>query len=236
MPLQHDGTAPYAPASTILSLIERARTRGLPAPITKDVLLRSGVSESLVPRTLQALQLLELIKDDGAWTQNLETLRSVPETEFQARLADIIRSVYEDVFKFVDPNKDSQTAIRDAFRGYNPHGQQERMIPLFMALCKKAGIIESESTRTPREPRQAKKSQLAQRTSKTDLQQPKKQSPSTSGLPAPLAGLLVALPSEGNGWTQENRDRFYTMFGTMLDFCFPIRNTEPEEEQEEEMP
>lgn len=234
MPLQHNGSAPYAPASTVLSLIERARTRGLPAQINKDVLLRAGVSESLVPRTFQALQLLELITDDGAWTQNLESLRSVPEAGFQALLADILRAVYEDVFKFVDPGKDSQTAIRDAFRGYNPHGQQERMVPLFMALCKKAGIVDSESVqRAPREPRQTKKAQQTHRTPKNDPQQPKKQPPSSTGLPAPLAGLLAALPPEGNGWSQENRDRFFSTFGTILDFCFPIRDTEPEEHQEE---
>lgn len=234
MPLQHDGAAPYAPASTVLSLIERARTRGLPTPITKDVLLRSGVSESLVPRTLQALQLLELIKDDGAWTQNLETLRSAPETEFQERLADIVRSVYEDVFKFVDPNKDNQTAVRDAFRGYTPHGQQERMIPLFMALCKKAGIVNTESAqRAPQEPRQAKKLQKRPITSKTDLLQQKKQLPPNLGLPTPLAGLLAALPSEGSGWSQESRDRFYSTFGTLLDFCFPIRDTENDEPEGE---
>jgi len=236
MPLAPNGTAPYAPASTVISLIERARTRGLPSPITKDVLQRSGISESLLPRTLQTLQLLELIADDGTWTQNLEILRSAPESEYQARLADIVRSVYEDIFKFVDPNKDSPTAIRDAFRSYTPHGQQERMIPLFMALCKAAGIVEGESTiRKPREHNQTKKFQKRPITSKTDLQLPKKQSPSSNNLPAPLAGLLSALPPEGSGWSQESRDRFLTTFGTLLDFCFPIRNTEPEVEQEEEL-
>lgn len=235
MPLQHNGTAPYAPASTVLSLIERARTRGLPTPITKDVLLRAGVSESLVPRTMQALQLLELIAEDGAWTQNLESLRSVPEAGFQAILADIIRSVYEDVFKYIDPSKDSQTAIRDAFRGYNPHGQQDRMVPLFMGLCKRAGIVDSESApRTPREPRQVKKTQPASRPPKADLRQPIKPASSpTTGLPAPLTGLLAALPPEGAGWTKERRDQFLTTFGTLLDFCFPIRENEPEEHEEE---
>lgn len=236
MPLEPNGTAPYAPASTVLSLIERARTRGLPSPITKDVLQRSGISESLLPRTLQTLQLLELIAEDGTWTQNLETLRSAPESEYQARLADIVRSVYEDVFKFVDPNKDSPTAIRDAFRSYTPHGQQERMIPLFMALCKAAGIVEGESTiRKPREHNHTKKFQKRLISSKTDLQIPKKQWPSNTSLPAPLAGLLAALPPEGNGWPKENRDRFLSTFGTLLDFCYPIRNAESEE-HEEEMP
>lgn len=236
MPIEQHGTAPYAPASAVLSLIERARTRGLPTPITKEVLQRSGISESLIPRMMQTLQLLELIAEDGTWTKNLETLRSAPEAEYPARLGDIIRAVYADVFKFVDPNKDSPTAIRDAFRGYNPHGQQERMVPLFLALCKAAGIVEGESTiRKPREPRQDKKLQKRPITSKPDLQLPKKQSPSSAGLPAPLAGLLAALPPEGSGWSQESRDRFLSTFGTLLDFCYPIRKAEPEE-HEEEMP
>src|SRR6266513_1668062 len=94
MPIQPNDTAPYAPAATILSVIDRARARGLPSTVTKDVLLRAGVSESLIPRTLQALQLLELINEDGTWTQNLETLRRAPEAEFQSRFAEIIRSVY----------------------------------------------------------------------------------------------------------------------------------------------
>lgn len=232
MPLQHNGSAPYAPASTVLSLIERARTRGLPKPVTKDVLLRAGVSESLAPRTLQALQLLELIAEDGTWTPNLETLRSVPEVEFEACLAKIVRTVYEDVFKFVDPSKDSPTAVRDAFRGYTPHGQQDRMVPLFLALCQKAGIVNNESVlRTPREHR-ATKSRLV-RAPKLALQQSKKQSPSNLALPAPLAGLLAALPPEGQGWSQEARDRFHITFGTLLDYCFPIQDAENEEHGED---
>lgn len=234
MPLQHNGSAPYAPASTVLMLIERARTRGLPAPVTKDVLLRAGVTESLVPRTLQALQLLELIEDDGEWTQNFETLRSVPEAQFQSCLANLLRTVYEDVFKFVDPSKDSPAAIRDAFRGYTPHGQQERMVPLFTTLCKKAGIVSESAPKAPREPRHAKRPRQAPHAPKPDLQQPpKKQLSSSAGLPAPLAGLLAALPPEGNGWSQEDRDRFYKTFGTLLDFCFPIREAEIEEQEEE---
>src|SRR5690349_12129895 len=106
MPILPNGIAPYAPAATVLSVIDRARQRGLPPTVTKDVLMRAGVSESLIPRTLQSLQLLELINDDGTWTPNLETLRRAPESELQSTLAEIVRSVYADVFQYVDPSKD----------------------------------------------------------------------------------------------------------------------------------
>src|SRR5687768_1056094 len=126
MPIQPNGVCPYAPGGTILSVIERARDRGLPNPVTKEVLMRAGVTESLAPRALQALVLLELTNEEGAWTNNMETLRRCPEAEFPERLAAIIRAVYADVFQYIDPATDEPTTIRDAFRAYTPHGQQDR--------------------------------------------------------------------------------------------------------------
>lgn len=55
MPVTVDQPAPYAPASAILDLIERHRNKGLPAMVDADALGRAGVSDSLIPRTLQAL-------------------------------------------------------------------------------------------------------------------------------------------------------------------------------------
>ena len=64
--------APYAPPSAVLEVITRYRNRGLSTPITAEVLARAGVSESLVPRTLQALQILDLVDDKGMPTDTLE--------------------------------------------------------------------------------------------------------------------------------------------------------------------
>lgn len=232
MPLHSTGIAPYATSTTILGLIDRARDRGLPSPVTKEVLSKSGVPESLIPRTLQSLQLLELINDDGTWTQNLENLRRCAESELQSSLAEIIHSVYHDVFQYVDPEKDSATVLRDAFRTFTPHGQQDRMVSLFIGLCKRAGIISSEA---------APKSQ--QRTKRTANVVLKKKPPqkdeasskqfSASGLSAPLSGVLATLPSGGSGWSQHDRDRFLTAFIAMLDYCIPIREKELHVEVEE---
>lgn len=232
MPIQPNSTAPYAPAATVLSVIDRARDRGLPTPVTKEVLMRAGVSDSLVPRTLQALQLLELINDDGTWTQNLETLRRAPEAEVGTRLAEIIRSVYADVFQYVDPAKDSNTQVRDAFRSYSPHGQQDRMVTLFLGLCQRAGIVTGETPvkQTTREARTTRRSPLPKST-------PAKNKPTTPADPAgpnlapPLAGLLATLPP--SGWTQKDRDRFVGAFTVMLDYCIPVRT---EAELAEEQP
>jgi hypothetical protein len=226
MPLQPDGPAPYAPAATILSVIERARERGLPTPVTRDVLVRAGVAETLTPRVLQSLQQLELINEDGTWTQNLETLRRAPEAEFQARFAEVIRSVYADVFQYVDPTKDSATAVRDAFRSYTPHGQQDRMVTLFTGLCQRAGLMpgEPQSKTVPRESRPSAPRVIPMR--KAPLAKPTKLGKDKSGyqaaafVPPPLAGLLSTLPE--SGWTKSDRDRFVSAFTAMLDYCIPV--------------
>jgi hypothetical protein len=215
-----------------LSVIDRARDRGLPTPVTKDVLLRAGVSDSLVPRTLQSLQLLELINEDGTWTQNLETLRRSPEAEVNTRLAEIIRSVYADVFQYVDPAKDSGTQIRDAFRSYAPHGQQDRMVTLFLGMCQRAGIVTSE---TPA--KQISREQRTTRRSPPPKSVPTKKPPerpnaiTAPNLAPPLAGLLATLPP--SGWTKTDRDRFVNAFTVMLDYCIPVRT---EAELHEEQP
>jgi hypothetical protein len=232
MPIKADGNAPYAPTAGVLSLIDRARQRGLPNPVTKDVLLRSGISDSLAPRTLQALQLLELINDDGTWTSNLEMLRKAPEAEFSARFAELIRSVYADLFQYVDPSKSQLTEIRDAFRSYLPHGQQDRMVSLFVGLCQRAGLAPDGVVKAaPREPRSTPKV-VALRRKPTLVSAPTSSMQPSSGLPAPLAGLLATLPKDG--WTKQERDRFEKAFSAMLDYSIPVREkaADPEEEPE----
>lgn len=221
MPIQPSGIAPYAPAATILSVVDRARQRGLPTPVNKEVLVRAGVSDSLIPRTLQSLQLLELVNEDGTWTQNLETLRRAPEAELQSRFAEIIRSVYADVFQYVDPATASATQVRDAFRSYAPHGQQDRMVTLFIGLCQRAGIVAGEAAKT----REARPRANAPSKSATKPNTPPPNGAQQFGasptLPPPLAGLLTTLPL--GGWTKHDRDRFISAFTAMLDYCIATR-------------
>src|SRR2546421_233281 len=103
--------APYAPASAITNVISRYREKGLTTPISGDVLIRSGVTESLVPRTLQALQALELIDDKFQPTPTFQKIRSVPQAEYKTCLADWLKSVYADVFSFVDPASDDDIRV-----------------------------------------------------------------------------------------------------------------------------
>jgi uncharacterized protein DUF5343 len=234
MTVTTDSPAPYAPGSVIINLIERHRNRGLPSPVNADVLERASVSTSLIPRTFQALQTLDLINEEGVPTDIFEGIRRAPQSEYQARLADWMRSTYSEVFSYVDPATDDETAVRDAFRGYHPVGQQGRMVSLFLTLCGAAGLAPEKPTK----PRAGSRWGAPNPTSVTPRVIGKKPAKAAKpsqrpikNLPAALAGLLESLPAEGEGWSKERRDGFVGTFGHVIDFCFPII-TEKEDGEE----
>ncbi len=104
---------------------------------------------------MQALQTLDLFKENGNPTETLEGIRLAPEAEYKKRLEDWIKGAYADVFAFVDPAVDDDTRIRDAFRNYQPIAQQPRMVTLFKGLCAAAGLI-GDKPRAPRAPAPAR--------------------------------------------------------------------------------
>jgi hypothetical protein len=229
MPVTEERPAPYATTSSIIDIVTRYRNRGLPFPVTADVLARSGISESLIPRTIQSLQTLDLINDIGNPTETLEGIRLAPEAEYKARLVEWLKGTYAGIFAFVDPSKDDGTRIRDAFRGYYPIGQQDRMVALFEGLCTEAGLIipktsakASPKTSTPRAPGIARPRAPISASIALHGTGKLKAKPSATGLPPALTGLLESLPAAGEGWSQTARDKFLTTFEAVVDFCFPI--------------
>lgn len=230
MPVTANKPAPYATAGSILDLVNRYRSRGLPAPVDADVLGRVGIAQTLIARTLQALHALDLVDaKTGAPTATFEALRLAPEDEFQKRLAEWLKGAYADVFSVVDPMKDGDARIRDAFRTYQPVGQQERMKLLFQGLCTAAGLMAPKApkaaslnaTASAPQPRAAAKRAASPRVndaSRRSTGNNTEQRP----VPQPLMGLLSSLPPEGEGWTSDRRDKFLVAFETLLDFCVPI--------------
>lgn len=222
MPVTRDKSAPYAPPSAILDVVKRHRQRGIPSPVNAEVLTRAGISESLVPRTLQALQTLDLIDDNGSHTEVLEGLRLAPETEYKARLAEWLNAVYADVLEFVDPATDDEPKIRDAFRPFRPTGQQSRMVILFSGLYAAAGIAAEKSVTSATRTRSGSGNTARRKPGTKTSTTKDKQFEPVAGIPAPLAGLLSSLPPEGQGWSQERRNKFVDTFGAVIDFCVPI--------------
>jgi hypothetical protein len=233
MPLAPNANAPYTPASTVVTLLKRFRDKGLAIPVTPEVLLRAGVPESLLQRTMQALQLLELIDEDGQPTEVLKKIRAVSEKDYKETLAAWIKQVYADVFSFVDPATEDETSVRDAFRTYLPHAQQERMVKLFLALCAEAGLA-PETKKAEAKPR-ARSANPAMRVarvtfSKTPSPAAHQEVVRTGSLPPELAGLMARLPQ--NGWTKATRDKFVKTFESVLDYVIPIVAREPQQDEE----
>lgn len=242
MAVTADRPGPYAPASAIMSMIDRHRKKGLPSVLDAEVLAKSGVSSSLIPRTLQAMQTLDLIAEDGKLTPTLEALRLAPEAEFKARLAEWLNGVYADALQYVDPSIDDEIRIRDAFRSYSPVGQQPRMVTLFTGLFAAAGIAPERQRAAPRKPNRSAsngKPQVARKQEQKVDGAKGDGHPLQSGLPPAISGLLLSLPAKGKSWTKLERDRFVSTFGAVLDFCYPVddrqkQNAEPEKDDEED--
>ena len=233
MPVRTGESAPYAPPATIMQIINGFRDRGLATPFTADVLVRAGVTESLVPRVLRSLEGLDLIDEKGSPTAEMEGLRRASTEEFRPRLEAIVRSVYAEVFQFTDPAKDPPTKIADAFRAYEPIGQRGRMVTLFLGLCEAAGIISEGAARKQapggngrKKPDRVRKAAGA--ASVRTQSQARGAAPQTGassaapGLPPALTGLLASLPQDGRGWIKADRDKWVTVFTTVLDFAIPI--------------
>jgi len=130
-----------------MDVVQGFRKRDFPTPMTAEVLVRAGVPDSLAPRTLQALKLLDLVDAEGMPTEAFADLAKAPESEFPDRLATVLRSAYQEVFQFVEPREDGLEKVRDAFRVYKPRGQQDRMVTLFMGLSEVAGLVDETPTR-----------------------------------------------------------------------------------------
>lgn len=227
--------APYAPTSAILDFITRYRNKGLSTPFTGEVLARAGVSDSLIPRTLQALIALELMTEDGQPTETLEGLRRAPEPELKARQAAWISAVYADVLSFVNAS-DDEGAIRDAFRAYNPVGQQPRMVSLFLGLCRASGLrTDDQAASTPRPAARKAASPGTGKAAFTTYRPAVKQGVAAlpTGAPAPIAALLTKLPPEQGSWTKAERDKFESAFKAMLDFCFIVAEKPAQEAGDE---
>lgn len=141
-----DQRMPYAPASGVLAVIKRYRDRGnLPQPLTTKALQQVGVSEGNAPRTLQALKIIGLVDDDGYLTDEFKRVHQATTSEYPSTLGEIVRNAYHPIFAIVDLSQDDYTVVSDAFRYYEPSGQRQRMVKLFLSLSDEAGLIPEEN-------------------------------------------------------------------------------------------
>jgi len=250
MAVRKDGPAPYAPTPAVIDVIESYRDRSPQIPLTLDVLTRIGITESLAPRTLQALKLLDLLDDAGEPTTALVALKQAPHDEFRSGVADIVRAAYADVFAYCDPANDPPARVIDAFRHFTPPSMRDRMVRLFYGLCEYAGMIDaapkvenqpsagrSRRPRLERAERNSAPRPVPAAAREVPLRTP--EPPSTprtmNGMPPnlhpALVGLLALIPSGTESWTRERRDGFVRAWEATLDICHPIEGDALDDKQ-----
>jgi len=138
---------PYAATANILGVLNRVRSRNLPASINGDFLRIAGIGDAVHGRVTETLVFLDLITPDGTPTERLRTIAAAPEAEYRQQLAACLRDAYAADFQVVKPEADSQQQVVDAFRRYEPRSQTPRMVMLFLGLCRAAGIAVREAPR-----------------------------------------------------------------------------------------
>jgi hypothetical protein len=138
---------PYAAAANVLGTLRRCRTRNLPDKVDNDFIRLAGVPEVVLSRVASTFRFLGFTDDDDQPTDTLRALAAAPEEQYREILAGAIRNAYETDFARIDPAHDTQKQIIDAFRPYQPRSQTSRMVMLFLALCREAGIEVMEAPR-----------------------------------------------------------------------------------------
>lgn len=221
-----DAFAPYAPIQSVLTVIRRLRERGLPEVLTLQELARVGVTEGNASRTLQALKYLGLVDPEGRRTAEFDGLRRASPDEYPQALGAVVRAAYREVFAIADPAQDSEVEISNAFRSFKPEAQMQRMVALFMGLCREAQLVMGGSPeRAPRKPRQSNAKQTVGHT-------PPPTSKSPPGIQAPIVlanlpdysvldTLFRQLPKDGK-WTRVRRDTWLQMVKSALDWSVKL--------------
>jgi hypothetical protein len=142
-----DDKRPYAATANMTGVIKRTRTRNLPDKVDSDFIRLAGVPEGVIHRVASALKFLGLVTEDDEPTDTLRALAAAPEEQYREILAGAVRSAYEVDFARIDPAQDSQKQIIDAFRPYQPRSQTNRMVMLFLGLCREAGMEVKDAPR-----------------------------------------------------------------------------------------
>ena len=92
--------APYAPAQTVIDLLEGYRNRGFATPFRPEV-WRRPESPTSINRTLQAFRLFDLIDKDGNPSEQFTALKQARgEEEYKSRLSSWLTNVYAEVLRY----------------------------------------------------------------------------------------------------------------------------------------
>lgn len=229
---------PYPPPSNLISILHRLRSVNLPERIDSEYLRDAGIPEGTITRTLFALRFLNLVNEADEASQELRSIATSTDEEYQTILSGLIRAAYKEVFAVVDPAQDTQDKILNVFRRYNPASQRARMVIFFLGMCREAGIPTLDVPRARSMEKARPSKSLLKTTPKTTPTTQKERGvgrPPTIGIAPALDGLIRSLPSPGTPLSQERREQWIEMARATLKFVYP-KEEEKEESAEEVEP
>jgi hypothetical protein len=177
---------------------------------------------------MRALRFLGLIDESGARLEPFERLKKATTAEYPEQLAQVVRAAYLPVFTIVNPAEDSDTAIADAFRRFEPSAQRGKMIALFRSLCEEAQIITQVAPRPRPAPRRAAPDAASQRPrppaekrSDPPVVRDHKDDDATAPDYRLISAVIQQLPRSGK-WTRERRDRWLLTLTSAVDLLFEV--------------
>lgn len=231
--LRSDEYMPYAPAKPVLDIIHRFRERGLPDVLSRQELHRLGSAEGNSDRVQKTFQFLDLIDQSAKRTPQFDRLGKASTSEYESVLAEIVRAAYAPILAIVDPQVDTDIAINDAFRHYEPAGQRKQMVVLFLALCREAGLARGAAAERKNSPKRdstpaRSTARRPTRTIERTEEVAASDEPPGSGYRL-LSALIQQLPKDGK-WTQNRRDRWLQAFTANIDLLVEVTDDRIPEE------
>lgn len=194
--------APYAPLASVRKILEAIR-EGNKGPWTTEACGSAGVTDSMIPRTLNSLEALGIVDAPGNLTASGRALLGTSGPDYTAALASIVSEAYAEVIDHAPPATASAAEVALAFDGFEPRAQQDKMVSLFRGLSAECGLSSARRRRTPaRETRGAGAREL-------------------SGAVSPIEAVLRQLPP-GRRWTKERRDAWITAMTSFVDLLYEV--------------
>jgi hypothetical protein len=212
-------------------------------------LLQLGINDSMVPRTIRALEFLGFVQEDGQPTPLLTQYIEANDEDAQRLMHQAIVRSYAFVLRAINPAEDSRVKILNAFRPMKPQGQWDRMVTLFLGLCRAAGMEVKEAPvdrpgrvgpRESRSVRRPKTDQAHVAPTRLNVGRPisipqyMRQYLTASSLPAPnLDPTLVAFLNKLQSVKSlDELDAWYSAFKSLFGYVLLTKRQQQEEEDE----
>lgn len=240
---------PYAPYSSVITVIRHMRARNIKEPVTSQLITTIGVSEGNAARTISALRFLKLLDEEGYITPSFRSIENATDEHYPEILSETLHEAYDHVFMALDPVTASDQQLKNAFLYYQPKTQRPRMIMLFKGLAREAGIISGGAPEMVHRPHvvhsKSSKSSAASNGAKKPNPEPKDSgfqselyqastqpaSHSVSTIPIMptqeyviMHGVLNKLPFATKVWTQAERDKWLKAVAANVEMLFELED------------